>query len=457
MRVKRLSITNILGIEHVDIEPGSVTEISGANATGKTSIIEALKAGLGGGAHDATLLRQGAAEGQIVLVLEDGVEITKTIRSDESPVTVTHPTFGKISKTATYIKKLVDALSLNPIEFLTAKRDQRVDYLLKAVPMQVTAEQLAFVPMTALNGISLDGHALEVIGKVARSIYDLRTGVNRLEKEKRATAKQMTETLPADAPEGDWTETLRSTTEDLKKLQLDTQDRVNGIEADARSAEQAQKDLFQARKEALDKELQIAIQKLEADTQIEIARCEKDRDAAIATIAASKKESLNSINADYQPKLKALSESRGQAIAMVQQHAKAEKTREFIAQLTADANTYETESSKLTHALSRLEILKASLLEKLPIEGLEIRDGDLFVGGVPFDRVNASYKIRIAIEIAKLKAGTLPLIACDGLEALDAKTFELFKKEAAKSNLQFVVSRVSEGPLSITTEGQEVA
>jgi len=66
MRVSKPEIKNLLGIEQLEIAPGSVTVISGKNASGKTSVLESIKAALGGG-HDGTLLRKGAKEGEIFL------------------------------------------------------------------------------------------------------------------------------------------------------------------------------------------------------------------------------------------------------------------------------------------------------------------------------------------------------------------------------------------------------
>jgi energy-coupling factor transporter ATP-binding protein EcfA2 len=451
MRVSRISIKNILGIEALEIEPGHLVEISGANGTGKTSILDAIRAALSGGT-DATLLRQGATEGEVVLILEDGVQIERRITADKSDTVVRHPTFGKISKPAQYLKKLADALSLNPVEFLTAPAKDRVNILLEAIPMTVTADQLREIPAIALTGIDLDKHALTVIGQIGRSLYDLRTGVNRAAKEKAATAKQMTETLPAEAPEGDWKDQLEALTIAFRELQRCTQSAVSackqrhGLDVDRAKA------AFAAQKEAIQKEAERDIEKIRADAEIAIADAENRRNNNVDVIQKEMEAELSTMESEYKPRNAELNEKIGQARTMIEANTKAETTRTFIGQLNEEAGKLDAEASKLTHALGRLEILKSNLLEKLPIDGLEVRDGDIYLGGLPFDRVNESKRIRLAIEIAKLRAGSLGLVAVDGLERLDPKTFATFKKEAAKSGLQFVISHVTDGPLAIETE-----
>lgn len=453
MRVLRIVIRNILGLESLDIRPGRVTEILGENGTGKTSCLEAIRAALGGG-HDATLLKQGATEGEVILLLDDGTEIKRRITEDRSETTVTVPEFGRISKPASYIRTLADALSLNPVRFLTAARKERVDQLLQAIPMQVTADQITFVPTLALSGVDLDEHALTVIGKIHKAIYDQRTGVNRAEKEKRGTIKQMTETLPEDAPEGNWGDVLQQATTAFTALQDERSKRFKVIETWADAQAKQAEDACQQHIEEVKAELEKAIEKLRTDAQIEIDRTRAERDAVVKAVEGGREERRATVEQEYRPREDELKEKIGQAKAMVEQHTKAESTRQFIAQLTQEADQLAEGASKLTLALGRLEALKAGLLQRLPIPGLEVKDGDIFVDGIPFDRVNTAKKVQLAIEVARLRAGSLGLVAVDGLECLDPKTFEAFRREAAKADLQFVISRVTEGPLEITTEGE---
>jgi len=452
MKVCKIKINSILGIDHLEIEPGKLVEISGANGTGKTSVLDAIRAALSGG-HDATLLKQGATEGEVVLVLDDGVEISKKITADKSDTIVRHPEFGKITKTAAYLKKLADALSLNPVEFLTAPAKDRVNILLEAIPMTVTADQLREIPAIALAGIDLNKHALTVIGQIGRAIYDLRTGVNRAEKEKRATVNQMTETLPAEAPEGDWKDQLEALTIAFRELQRCTQSAVSACkQRHGQDADRA-KAAFAAQKEAIQKETERDIEKIRADAEIAIADAEERRNNNVDVIQKEMEAELSQMEGEYKPQNAELNEKIGQARTMIEANAKAESTRAFIRQLAGEADKLEAESTKLTHALGRLEILKSNLLEKLPIEGLSVEDGEIKLGGIPFDRVNTSRKVKLAIEIAKLRSGSLGLVCVDGLECLDEKMFSEFKKAAAKSELQFVVSKVSTGPLRVESQG----
>ena len=98
------------------------------------------------------------------------------------------------------------------------------------------------------------------------------------------------------------------------------------------------------------------------------------------------------------------------------------------------------------------DALKSELLSGLPVPGLEIRDGQIYVDGLPFDRVNEARRIRIAVDIAKLRAGRLGLLLVDGMERLDETSFREFVAAVRDSGLQAIVCRVDETDLVIKEE-----
>lgn len=474
MKVQRVKISNILGVESLEFDTGRVTVIEGANGVGKSSVLEALKSCLLGG-HNASLLRQGADKGETVLLLDDDLEIRKTVTPSGSTLKVTHPEFGPISKGQTYLQKLADALSVNPVEFLTASDKERVSLLLEAIPMRVTEEQIAeAVPENCrplVAGISTDAHALEVIAAVGKELYGQRTGVNRAAKEKRATASQLRETLPEEPESGDWSQEFEARKSEYLALQTAAQQKVADIKEGAQKLIEAANDAERATTARIEKELSDKTGQLKAEAAAKIQaiqqqladavlKLETEADGAISSARAAAEErreaarqgkdrSLAEAQAEYESLNQPLTEALTRAKTMLEQQTKARTTVELIDRLEGEAGRLEETSEALTRALANLEALKGNLLESLPVKGLEIRDGSIYLDGIPFDRVNTAKQIQLAIEVAGLRAGSLGLVCVDNLEHLDPDTFKAFVKAAQKSKLQFVVSRVTQGPLTV--------
>lgn len=433
MRVTKIEIANVMGIEAMEIVPGAITVIDGANATGKTSVLEAIRAALGGG-HDATLIRQGEQKGRVVIELDDGTRLTKEITEARSPLRLSHPELGAISRSQGYVSRLVDALGINPIDFLTAPKKRRVDLLLEAIPMTVPVDELNRIVGPGAGG-AIEGHALEVIESFRKRMYDERTGLNRAAKEKAAAAAEMEKALPKSpdrtAAERNWEDVVADREAELSDFRAAARVSLDSVKEDWRGCVAA------ANEWAADE-----IEKIKRAAERRIREAEIARDKAAAEI-----------NAKYESRNQELSEKLAEARAVAKQFADAEKTREFIRSQTADAERLESESAQLTKAIDKLEGLKAELLADLPVEGLEVRDGDIFVDGIPFDRVNESRKIRLAIEIAKLRSGELGLVVIDGLERLDSRSYEEFRAQAEASGLQFIVTRVTDGDLAVSSSG----
>lgn len=448
MRVKKIQIRNILGIEELDIEPGDVTLIEGRNAEGKSSVLEALKTVIGGG-HDATLVRQGAEEGEVVMVLEDGVEMRKRITATRASLDVEHPTMGKVSAPQTWLNGITDELSVNPVEFLTT--DDRVGVLLEAMPVEVDVEALreAMEGLEETGEIEVDGmvaevegrHALEAIEQVHSRIYDARTGVNRIVRESRTTAEKLRQSLPAEGADPEEVE------EELREAERRHRDAEKELARETERIDtRLEKKVGEVRSEAAAEveELQARIQQVKDEAQEEI---EELRESA--------EEEKDELLMERRPEVNRLG---GQVSALrerLETVKEAEGTRCDIQRYEQTAEEKDEVSERLTTALNRLDGLKSRLLEDLPIEGAEIRDGRLLVDGIRFERLNSARQARIAVEVAKMRAGDLGLVLVDNMELLDSETFEEFREALQESGLQAVVTRVTDSGLTVSTNGAD--
>jgi hypothetical protein len=252
--------------------------------------------------------------------------------------------------------------------------------------------------------------------------------VNRTTKEKKATIAQLEAALPPDSgadPRQEAKEAEQEATK-LNRELASTLDKVRSDEADDTATVNAETDA--------------AIRKLETARAQDLA--------AIRAKATSRREEAA---AEIQPRIDEATARVAAARTRAERFASDQRSRTFIAEHREAVEALEENASRLTTTLEKLDALKAAALANLPIKGVEVRDGEVYVDDIPFDRVNRARQIRVALNVARLRAGQLGLVCVDGLESLDAETFAQFEKAAEKSGLQFVCNRVSQGPLTVRT------
>jgi FtsZ-binding cell division protein ZapB len=439
MHIEHIKIQSILGIDHLEFSPAGFTEISGRNGTGKTSVLEAIKATIKGG-HDATLLRNGAEKGEVVFVLDDGTNIKRRIGPNTSTTDVTRDG-KKVPRPQEAIQALTDMLSVNPIDFLRAPKKDRVRVLLEAMPIELDAARLAEiagVEVSAQPGL----HALHVIETVAKQVYDLRTGSNRAIKEKEATINQLRQAIPA-APAGlDGDEpALEAQIAEMDAAKQAEMDRIAnklvGIRADAAK-----------RLESLRADLQAAIDKLKADAQVEADQI-KDTLTATEQAAATQRERQTQRFADDRAPV-------AQQLALIRSnrdlHARRAQTLDTIQILSTELEELQEETAGHTRALEDIAQYKSDLLADLPIPGVEVKDGEIYRNGVPLDRLNTAQQVDVAVEVAKLRAGELGVLCVDGLELLDTDAYEAFRDRVLDSGLQMFVSKVTDDDFAISSQ-----
>jgi len=436
LRVAHVSIKNILGLTELEFAPKGFTEIEGGNGTGKTSTIEAIRAVLRGG-HDATLLRKGAERGEIVIVLDDGTSIKKTVTPDDTDVKIMRDE-RVLKRPAEAIRALHDALSVNPVEFLRAPEKSRVDALLQVMPISPDIMRVQEIAGDLLG----EGAGLDLIEDTKRRVFDERTGVNRTARDKDGAIKQLRATLPENVP--DAPDTDASLLEQINAIDAERDSKVEGIGQEFSACLQVIDDTITGLHDRI-REIEEEARRKVAEVNEEVADAKRRKAEALSRCDAAKAE----VRAKHSESRAVIETKLAGIKAAHEAQARYSLTTENIARMSAEFDRLKEDAEALTAALESLEAYKAELLANLPIPGLEVVGGKLFRNGIPFDRLNSAQQVEIAVAVAKLRAGELGVICVDGLELLDPEHFESFVEEAGKSGLQLIVSRVSEGPLRV--------
>lgn len=450
MQISHIKISNILGINELELSPEGFTTITGANGQGKTSVLEAIKSVTQSG-HDATLLRKGELKGETVLVLDDGTELSKTVTKDGSTTSVRRDG-KKLARPSETIKALTDALSVNPVEFLRAPKKDRVKVLLESMPITADAERLTAmtrIPVTAAPGM----HALHLIEIVRKEVYDDRTGTNRAVTEKESTINQLRLAMP-DAPggvEGD-EDQIRTKIQEAQDAMRAEQARIDAKLATLRTESAAK---IQGIKDALNAKI-TEIQRAADAAILELREKAHDETEAERAALADTEAKAARVRQKATDTCTGIIQPLGQAVAAITANrdasAKRAVTIDTIAKMETELEDLRQDAINQTKALADIDAYKEELLGSLPIPGVEVRDGEVFRNGVAFDRLNTSQQVAIAFEIAKLRAGDLKVVCLDGIELMDSKHFEELKAQAEASGMQVFVTKVSDGNFDVTTE-----
>jgi energy-coupling factor transporter ATP-binding protein EcfA2 len=431
MRIVKASFRNIMGIEDMTIIPGAFTLFEGDNAAGKSSGLEALKYAVDKG-HDGDILRDGATEGAVVLTLDDGMVIQAVITPTETKRWVNTPKGGRLSKAAGFLDQIRDQVSVNPLAFLLAPAKEQAQLLLETMPLHVDPQKVTDAAGIILTQDDLAGDALEVLDRVRRMVYDRRTGVNRLLSDKQATARQLGETLGEEAPPPPDVHALRNQLEESAGAAQQTTRRIQNALEQAKEAARAK-----------------------AARSIEEIRTELERG-----IEALRERAAIDLQEALQPfrRQAATLEAEIAAADQVRRRWEAyQATRKLADRAAFEASAHEDEATRLTESLARLDQLKGDLLATLPIKGLEIREGKIYLDGVSFRRTNTARRIAFGLTISALRAPPetegLRVVIVDDLSHFGAKNFAELERAMLASGLQFFGAKVAEGPLRVETKG----
>lgn len=471
--VVKIEIENILGIERLTVAPGALCVVSGGNGVGKTSLLEAVRAVMSEG-HDASLLRAGTEVGAVRLTLADGSTMTKTITAKGSSFEGRHPKLGRISRARAWVDSVVDELGCDPLALVYCPPAKRAELLADLLVVNVSRADLEAAAPGFQVPAKLEG--LDRIDAVRKAVYDERTAVNRTTREKRTLNEQLRQTLPAETGSEDNLADLRTTRARL-------QEESSAAQMSARSErERAEKAALKARESAIEgirSNAQGEIDEVRTDAAERIRVIERERDSAITRIKeraqeqaearleaervalanaeAAERKATETINSTLGVQILQLNEAVAKAEEREKEKARAEKTREIAAAASREADAAEERSKALSASIQRLDDLRARLLASLPVKGLEIREGQVFLDDVPFSRVNTARQIEVALQVAALRAKDVPLLVSDHGEALDSRNWEALRSTASALGMNVIIARRTDGPLAVETEQQEAA
>lgn len=440
-----LRVENFAGFHEFELDLGALTVLAGANATGKTSLLEAIEATLSRGGFTDDMINIDADKSEVRVSMTGGLEVKTTRRRGKSPVVKVSQDGVPVSRPRALLDELLDPVSLDPLAWLEGDRTQA---LLDAMPLKISAKDIAELYERAgvdknnrlhIDASSMKRHALQVLADFEKDLVTRRRMAN-------AEVKQLTTWMKKER-EAQVSELSNDPFEEMEKLREEAtgiQLRIaenkriaDDFDAAEREVEKAEDRYMTKLKRIEDLKQQLSIAEDEADRLKEdVAEAEVKKYASPPVSASG---TLIIRNDSITSQLNILQERRGRYLEGLEQKGRVDSEAERLLKVKKEAATLDAGVQTFRSAPGKL-LAEADL----PVEGLEFVDGHLTQYGVSVSRLSGAETIRLATQVAvyRVKQQRGQFILLDGLEKLDTAQRIVMLEEIRASAVQWILTEV---------------
>ncbi|MFH0982811.1 MAG: AAA family ATPase [Planctomycetota bacterium] len=410
MHVTQLKVSNVKRIKAATITPdGKLVVVSGRNAQGKSSVLDAIMYALAGGrALPEQPLRHGAKKGEITVNLGELV-VTRTITPKGTTLEVKDAKGARQASPQALLDQLAGALTFDPLAF-------------SQQPPRQQAETLR-----ALTGLDLSD-----LDARRQDLYDQRTLAGR---DVQGRQKQI-EDMPFNEGAPAMEVSVADLAGKLKQVHA-SNDRAAGlarIVQEVRAAQDAAKEQVEKAKEQL------------ANWQAAL----KQREQAAETLA-------NHLETAIQDAKAAPVVDTGD---IERQMAEADTTNRKVRQnqarqeLEGRFEKAREEYDRLTGEIQAVDDQKTERLAetKMPIEGLAFTDAGVTYRDVPFEQCSTGERLTVSVAMAVAANPKLRIGLIREGSSLDEEHMRLLAELAERNSFQLWLEKVSEGGATVIIE-----
>lgn len=390
MKIISLEAENYKRLRAVEITPeGNTVVIGGRNAQGKSSVLDAIWAALGGreGNKAAKPIRDGEDRAKVRLDLGD-IIVTRTWSGDNSVVKVESAEGAVFKSPQARLDALLGKLSFDPLAFTRLSAKEQRDRLLGLVDLDVDLDELA-----AERKRIFDDRA--EIGRRGKAIGDV----------------TVDEALP---------EVETSATEILGRIR-EVQEQQRAVVDAERAVNEAGDRLARARAEL---------------AAAEAAYTEADKAAAQLTLPTEDVDALET-------QLSQVEESN--AAIRANNQAREQKARQDALRVDYEAHTAKLDKLDKTKA-------DALAKAEFPVDGLGFDDSGVTFQGVPFGQASSAEQIRVSLAMAIAANPKLRVVRIMDGSLLDDDNMRIITETAAAHDFQVWIEKVGADGVGIVIE-----
>jgi DNA repair exonuclease SbcCD ATPase subunit len=432
MKINKLKIKNILGIQEINFEPGNITIIKGKSGSGKTSILEALQRSITGKSERDCFVNTATDEkGEVYLVIDDNINLIKKYNQNGKTTTKLTNNDLTVKSSGTYLKSLVNELQLNPIDLIKMPDKELTELILNLIDIKIDDSIIEKI------GINIDNnrHGLKVCEELETIIYDKRTEINREIKLIDGEIEGYKDKIPA----GYNIETAKGI--DLKIIfeKISDGNKINSNIQKAQNIISESETKIKSIKDKADIEINNLLQKI------------KDIKNK-ANIDIEKEKELTTNAEKYVSETKEINIAELENIYKEKEEYKSYiKIAEELENKKVENNRKKEESETLSKKLDFVRKLPGELLEKadMPVDNITYKEGKININGRPIINLSGGERIKFVMDIVKKISGDLKLILINGFESLNEDEQKHFIENCKDDGFQYFITKTCDEELNI--------
>lgn len=411
MRIIQFNAENFKRLKAVEIRPeGNVVVIRGRNAQGKSSILDAIWAALGGkAAVPDKPIRDGEDHAVVTLDIGDYI-VTRTFTEKDSYLTVKTSDGAKIMNPQQILDGIVGEIAFDPFAFSEMKPQDQ-------------ARQLALIA-------DID---FDEINRERKETYDKRTDANRETKrlvaeiagvESRYPDATDVDIIPVDVAElTEEYEAAQSVVRDVAMLRSNRQNHANILAGAISRAVMLRNQL-----DIVDKEI--------AEEKATISEIDEILNSTTVPDVDSIKKRLSTAS-DTNKRAADLSR---------------------VADLRTSLKSFEGRATKLTDEIEEIDTRKRDMIEQadLPVNGLAFDENGVTFKGIPFGQCSDSEKLKISVALAMRLNPKLRVIRITDGSLLDPDSIRMLEALTESEDFQLWIEKVdvsADGPGVLIEDG----
>lgn len=443
MRISKLQIENLYGIEQLELDGKSI-ELTGTNGAGKSSVLDAIRLALTNNSRRKYIVKNGETEGRVLVKLDDGITIDRKKRTDKSDYkSIKDENGNEINSPEAFLKDIFTPLQLEPVEFLSMNEKEQNRILLNLIEFNKDKQEFIKEKFgEAPSWVDYNESILEILNRLQSKeglYYQTREDVNRQIRSGLAIINDIAKDIPEGYDESKWRNyTLSDKYAELNKIKEynDKVDRsiaykenydniINGYRGEYDSAINhinTRKNNEKAVIENCIKEYELKIIELKKDLENlnnKYAIQEMEAKGVFNSNVSKLEENIKVAN-EWAAKPKMETKSIEDELKIAEEMKGHLNEYDRMKDMQEKVDGFQSTSEALTNKIELARTLPGDILKEanIPVKNLTVVNGVPLVNGIPVNGLSEGEKLDLCIDVTLAKETNLKLILIDGIEKM---------------------------------------